>query len=382
MYHKHGGDIYSYSQIRDFSANINAQGMPESVREAARAAVDASLHYPDPAYRSLRYALAEREGVDDSQIICGNGAAELMFSLAAARRPGSAFLAVPSFFEYEQALTAFGCRIDYFCLRESEGFVLKADFLEAIPEGTEMIILGNPNNPTGRLVSGEILKSLFAICQERHIFLVLDESFFDFLTEEDRGKTLDGVSELREMKNLFLLKSFTKMYGMPGLRFGYGICSDTALLDQMRSMMQPWNVSVPSQMAAEAAADEISFAKKTAADTARNRQEMKRRMEECGYRVYDSNANFLLFQDEIDLSGAGNEAEEKLHGTVRKESMKECQNAGHGRCTLQEFCLQHGFLIRDCSNFPGLSRGYYRICVRGHEENELLLAVLRKAVRR
>ena len=143
MFHKHGGDIYEYKNIRDFSANINFRGMMQSVCDAASEAVARSVHYPDPEYRSLRNALAQREnallgkkdyGVDErsgttqdmengkfdlkeragklsgtrigpQHIICGNGAAELMFALAAARRPKQALLAAPSFFEYEQALT-------------------------------------------------------------------------------------------------------------------------------------------------------------------------------------------------------------------------------------------------------------------------------------
>jgi threonine-phosphate decarboxylase len=158
-----------------------------------------------------------------------------------------------------------------------------------------------------------------------------------------------------------VLKSFTKMYAMPGLRFGYAICGNLQLLEAMRTVMQPWNVSIPAEMAAQAAAAETDFAKESARRTAENRWEMKRQMEACGYLVYESNANFLLFCD----------SRERVHAQL-------CQPQG----TLQDFCLEHGFLIRDCSNFPGLTQGYYRVCVRSKEENESLLAVLRMAAER
>lgn len=356
MFHKHGGDIYSYKSIQDFSANINFRGMPETVREAAMRAVDASVHYPDPEYRTLRAALARRENIPSGcseitpdQIICGNGAAELMFSLSAALKPKRALLAAPSFFEYEQALTAFGCEIRYFYLEEERGFRLDESFFNAVTGETDIIILGNPNNPTGQLIEKTVLEKLLEICRQKHIFLVLDESFFDFLSEEDRMGTLAGVRETAAIPDLFVLKSFTKMYAMPGLRFGYGVCSNTELLEKMRVIMQPWNVSVPAQAAAEAAASELVFAVETAKQVSVNREQMRGWMEQAGYSVFPSCTNYLMFQGPGDL---------------------------------KEFCLEHGYLIRDCSNFPGLEKvtsdkSYFRICIRSSQENESLMEILK-----
>lgn len=387
MFHKHGGDIYEYKNIRDFSANINFRGMMQSVCDAASEAVARSVHYPDPEYRSLRNALAQRENallkkkvydgtaarrstaqdmengktgsaknngklsgtrIGPQHIICGNGAAELMFALAAARRPKQALLAAPSFFEYEQALTAFGCGIRRFYMKAEEDFALREGFLDAVEEKIDIIILGNPNNPTGRLLESGFLLKLLKLCREHRILLVLDESFFDFLCEADQAKTFSGAGEILENPNVFVIKSFTKMYAMPGLRFGYGLCGDEALLQAMRQMMQPWNVSVPAQAAAEAASGELDFARETARLTAAGREDMKLRMEQLGYQVFSSDTNFLLF--------AGPE-------------------------NLKEFCLQQGVLIRDCSNFPGLEKGFFRICIRSEEENHALLGILEAALK-
>lgn len=367
--HEHGGDIYSYKNVRDFSANINFRGMPETVRLAAQEAVTQSIHYPDPRYRTLRAVLAERESeicrkqetlcedvmrqdilceacrIHPHQILCGNGAAELMFALAAARRPAKALLAAPSFFEYEQALSAFGCEIRRFYLKKEQEFRLEKSFLEAIEEGTDLIILGNPNNPTGQVLQTDFLEKLMQICLSRQILLVLDESFFDFLDVVSCQETFSGVSRVTENPNIFVMKSFTKMYAMPGLRFGYGVCSDTRLLDQMRFVMQPWNVSIPAQMAAQAAAKELEFAAASATETAENRSELSGALEKAGYQVYPSAANFLLLEGPEDL---------------------------------RAMCLDRGFLIRDCSNFPGLEKGFFRVCVRSEKENQMLFAVLKE----
>ncbi|MCD8105263.1 MAG: aminotransferase class I/II-fold pyridoxal phosphate-dependent enzyme [Lachnospiraceae bacterium] len=384
MAHRHGGDIYTYRNAADFSANINFRGMPASVHEAAVRAIDASVHYPDPDCRALRYALAVREesfygtaGVYPEHMICGNGAAELMFALVGACRPRKALLAVPSFFEYEQALSAAGCEIVYFELKPEQDFTLGKDFLESVCDFSEkrvypdllsnpvsgqgiqmsgrlsdrdMVILGNPNNPTGQLIEKEILAKLIRICRERHILLVLDESFFDFLSEADRAETFSGSACMEGNPDLFVIRSFTKMYAMPGLRFGYGLCADKSLLNIMRQQLQPWNVSLVAQEAATAAAAEYEFARESAALTAQNREIMEAELRRAGFSVCSSCANFLLLR------------------------------APEG---LADICLESGFLIRDCGNFPGLCRNgngwaYFRVCVRSREENEALLRAMQR----
>ncbi|MCD8396329.1 MAG: aminotransferase class I/II-fold pyridoxal phosphate-dependent enzyme [Lachnospiraceae bacterium] len=412
MAHKHGGDVYTYSGVRDFSANINFQGMPGKVREAAIRAVDLSVHYPDPDCRALRQTLADyenecpqaaemtgkkhaakavsavmgddrggfdRQKLNPEQIICGNGAAELMFALAGAYRPQRALLAIPSFYEYEQALETCGCLITRYALRARQKFVLGKDFLDAaarfaedaeplqvsdtdnFPQGAipgreradcdnerKMIILGNPNNPTGCVIACEILRALIELCAKKQILLVLDESFLDFLSEEDQAHTFSGACVVPEMPGIFVIRSFTKIYALPGIRFGYGLCSNRQLLAQMRRLLQPWNVSLVAQETARAATREREFARESARLVAVNRGQMAAVLKEAGYEVFPSSVNFLL------LRGPEN---------------------------LAEYCLKQGFLIRDCSNFPGLERtgdgkAYFRVCVRSQAENEALLEAM------
>ncbi|MCD7762026.1 MAG: aminotransferase class I/II-fold pyridoxal phosphate-dependent enzyme [Lachnospiraceae bacterium] len=364
MTHKHGGDIYSYHDIKDFSANINFCGMPSSVREAAITAVDESIHYPDPECRSLRTALAEREkklyaAVLPEHIICGNGAAELFYALAGAFRPEHALLAVPSFYEYEQALGAFGCKITRFPLNPEDSFSLGEAFLNAVSAFAGqfssrrlMIILGNPNNPTGSVIETVVLRALIRLCGSAHILLVLDESFLDFLDEADQKKTISGAVKVPDDPNLFVIRSFTKIYALPGIRFGYGLCSDQKLLVQMRMLVQPWNVSHVAQKAAEAAASECEFARMSAEVISQNRQSLICALQDAGLTVFPAAANFLLVR---------------------------------GPEGLKDACLKYGILIRDCGNFPGLEfsgdgRGYFRVCVRSQAENEELVKVIRQCL--
>lgn len=341
--HQHGGDIYSKEYRIDFSANLNPLGMPESVREAAKAGVDRSVNYPDVHCRKLREALAKKEGVLKESIICGNGAAELIFLLAATEKPGRSLLVAPGFAEYEQALTSVNCRMDFYYLKEEHGFALAEDYLDRLKEEWDMIFLCNPNNPTGVTIEPGLLKQILGICKERKIRVVLDLCFLDFLEDSEKA---DVAAHAADYPNLFILKAFTKTYAMAGLRLGYGISADIALLKRMREHIQPWNVSIPAQMAGCAALKETEYVSLTRALITRERKWLKERLAELEFSVYDSKANFIFFK---------------------------------GPPGLTEKCAREGILIRDCGNYRGLEKqAYYRIAVRTHEENMELIKVLRK----
>ena len=205
--HKHGGDIYRHKNVLDFSSNCNPYGTPEGVKKAGAAAMELVCHYPDVECESLRRALAQAEGVPMESIICGNGAADLIFGLALALKPAKALLPAPTFAEYEQALTACGCETEYYFLSEEEGFRPGEGFLDHIGKDMDMVFFCNPNNPTGVAVEPEYLKKLAQRCRDTGTFLVLDECFEDFLEEAEKY-SMKGY--LEEYPQMFLLKAFTK----------------------------------------------------------------------------------------------------------------------------------------------------------------------------
>ena len=128
----HGGEVYDHPGVIDFSANINPLGTPPAVLEAVAASLPFLSQYPDPYCRELTAAIAHYEGVPQSQILCGNGAAELIFSLCQALRPKKALVPVPSFSEYRSALEAVGCETVQYPLSREKGFLLDETFLPAL----------------------------------------------------------------------------------------------------------------------------------------------------------------------------------------------------------------------------------------------------------
>lgn len=347
----HGGDIYGNRKVRlDFSINVNPLGMPENVCQAAKDSIERCASYPDVACRKLRQAVCAWYQVPETQVIFGNGAAELIDLLVQAVRPGKALLLAPTFSEYEAALRKTGTALSFFYLKEEENFALSAESYREALRQTEpdMVFLCSPSNPVGNVIGRQAMEEILWECRTRGIMAVADECFLDFLEEPDRNSCLTRFG--RE-SNLFVLKAPTKAFAMAGLRLGYGFSSDRELLERMESMGQPWRVSIPAQAAGEATfwAGREDFLKRTREIVGKEREFLRQGLTEMGFHVYDSRVNFLLFRD----------------------------FAGPEESCLLQFLLSRGILIRSCGNYRGLDTNFYRICVKNHEENQELLKILR-----
>lgn len=339
----HGGEVYSHPVQLDFSANINPLGTPRAVQEAVAASLPLLFQYPDPYCRALVQAIARYEGVCTDTILCGNGAADLIFALCGALRPQRALLPVPSFSEYRAALATVGCETEYYFLKEEEDFALTGDFLPALEAfGGQLVMLCNPNNPTGQVISPALLHQILEICSRKQLFLFVDECFLD-LTEGGEALSLKGL--LRQYPNVLLLKAFTKSFGMAGLRLGYCLCGNPGLLQSMGAQSQAWNVSTPAQMAGVAALQETEFLSRANAIIRTERPRMAAALGKMGLRVIPSKVNYLLF---------------------------------HSRQALGEPLLSRGIQIRDCSNYPGLGTGWYRTAVKLPDQNRQLLDAIKE----
>ena len=336
----HGGDIYRHPGALDFSSNINPLGTPESVIRAACDSMKEISSYPDVLQEKLLAKLSVYEKVPQEQLICGNGAAEVIFSFVHAVRPETALVTAPSFAEYEGALQSADCEIRYHILEEKNGFRLTEAFLDALTPDLDMAFLCNPNNPTGCTIDPDLMKRILERCRDHGIWLLVDECFQDFL---DDPHGLSVRDELDTHPQLFILKAFTKRYAVPGIRLGYGLSANAELLEAMHRIVQPWNVSVPAQAAGAAALDEEAYVEEARALIRKERAFLKEELEKLGFRVFDSKANYIFFR---------------------------------GPAGLQKKTLEKQVLIRDCSNYRGLEEGYYRVAVRRHEENLCLLDAL------
>ena len=237
---RHGGDIYDGGIALDFSANVSPLGTPRSVTDAIERALPELYRYPDPYCRTLVQTISEYEGVPKNFVLCGNGASELIYAYCGAVRPKRAMELAPTFSEYSLALRRTGCEIVRFALKQEENFDLRKDFLPFFArEELDALFLCNPNNPTGRLIADDLLEEILRICREKNIALFVDECF---LSLSDGG--VDLTPSLSDFPQLFILKAFTKSFGMAGLRLGYGLSADEALLRwAMRSF---WRKTEPS----------------------------------------------------------------------------------------------------------------------------------------
>lgn len=341
----HGGDIYSQRVKLDFSANVNPFGAPEAVKAAVRAAAEALSPYPDPYCGPLRAQLAARLGVERGSVLCGNGAAELIYQFAAALKPRKALLPVPSFSEYEGALRAAGCEPAFYPLCRENGFALTDAILEAITPDTDLLLLCSPNNPTGRSVEKGLLLSILDRCRKTGAWLFLDECFFE-LTDKEKAFSL--AEQLKPGDRVFLLRAFTKAYGMAGLRLGYGICRNRQMLADMSRLIQPWNVSTPAQTAGLAALGCPDWPQKARNLIRSEKPFLLKGLNALGLRALPGDANYLFFS---------------------------------GTPGLYEDLKERGILIRNCENYRGLASGDYRIAVRTRPENEALLKAMGEVLR-
>lgn len=342
----HGGDWagfeaeYGYAPI-DFSANVSPLGVPDGVRQAMIQAIDEMDRYPDPLCRQLTDVLAAVEEVAPQHVICGNGAADLVFRLTTAVQPKKALITAPAFAEYEEALLAAGCQVMRYPLSKENDFRLDPGFSEAITEDTDMVFLCQPNNPTGVTDGRKMLLQVLRRCEETGAFLLMDECFNDFLDEPDKH-TMKGYT--KSSRNLVILRSFTKMYAMAGVRLGYCICSHEGMMWKMRRAVQPWQVSHMAQKAGVAALQEKEYVKGVRSIVKKERLRLLEELRRMGLHVVPGEANYLLFYS---IPG------------------------------LDEALREKGFLIRNCRNYHGLEEGWYRIAVRTEKENTMLMDAVR-----
>ena len=164
----HGGDIYAGDVRLDFSASVSPLGTPKSVIDALTRVLPELYHYPDPRCRALVQAIAKFERVPQERILCGAGASELIYTYCEAVRPKRAMVLSPTFSEYAIALQRTGCEIVRHTLAAEQNFDLQEDLLPRLSrEGIDALFLCNPNNPTGRLIQGELLEKILLRCRER-----------------------------------------------------------------------------------------------------------------------------------------------------------------------------------------------------------------------
>ncbi|MGF6375629.1 threonine-phosphate decarboxylase [Clostridiales Family XIII bacterium PM5-7] len=339
----HGGNIYKFShKIYDFSANLNPLGMPKEVKQAIVDHIDQYESYPDPFNRELISEISRFHHVPSDRICCGNGAADVIFRIGLGLKPKKALIVSPTFSEYEEAMDVAGCQVTHYLMKEENNFTITEEIFDYITDDIEMMFICNPNNPTGIPVDRSVMLNIAEACKKIGAILVIDECFSEFIEGEERFSVMDEITSLN---NVIILKAFTKIYAMAGLRLGYCICGDVSVAEKINDTLQPWSVSTVASKAGVAALKLEGFIEQTKVYISENRRFLVEGLKRLGYDVYDTEANYIFFRSEQDLIAP---------------------------------LLQHDIMIRSCANYITLDEHYYRIAVRTREENEYLLQCLGK----
>ncbi len=253
----HGGDVYHLARtlgldladLLDFSANINPLGFPPGIAAAIQQALPEIVHYPDRRCLELRRDLAAYHHLSPEQILMGNGSTELIYLVARALSPRQALIVAPAFSEYEHALKVAQVPVAFQITREEQNYTL-AEPLD--PKGADLVFLANPASPSGVLLAPELLLAVAAALDAAGVYLLLDEAFIDFV-EAASLKT-----HLARFPHLLILRSFTKFYGIPGMRLGCLLAAPD-LIARLAAVQEPWSVSTLAQAMGRACLQDLDY---------------------------------------------------------------------------------------------------------------------------
>ncbi len=328
-----------------YNANLNPLGVPESVTKALAANTDAIMRYPNVYYDGLKKAISTYAACKEEHIILGNGSSDLLRLFTALLSPKKAMVLVPSFSEYEKVLGIYGCETVFYELDESKDFEFDiADFVGHLDSSIDMIIIGNPNNPTSQIISRDDMETLAAVCKELEIFLLIDEMYIEFA---DKYQELTAVPLVEEYDNIAILRSISKFFAVPGLRLGYAIMNNEDNMNIINITSAPNQItSLTAAVCTEMFKDrEYVMESRSQIYTERNLIYSAMATNK-NVKLYKPYANFMLVK-------------------ILKEDVSANQIAAN--------CNLKGIVIRNCENIRGLSDRYIRFCFMKPSQNDLLV---------
>ena len=357
LVHQHGGDLdaierkygISKTEIKDFSGNINPLGFPKTAEKALAQNLSIVSTYPDKSYTSLRQAIAKYTGAKAAHIVVGNGSTELISTFIQTVHAKKSIIIGPSYSEYEREVTLCGGTFTYFPLKEEDNFSINLTaLLEALTVDVGMVIICNPNNPTGSAFTTLQLEKVLQHTKKTGASIMIDETYIEF---SDNLKEICAIPLVKKFDNLFVVRGTSKFFAAPGLRLGYGISSNQGFLERLKTNQDPWSVNSLAAFAGEKIFSDTDFHTTTQELISKER---KKALDELAtwknVKVFPSSANFILMKlltDKITADG------------------------------LYEKLIQKKMLIRDASSFTFLDEHYLRFCILLPEDNAALLKELK-----
>ncbi len=336
----HGNNIYQCEkqQIKaDFSSNIAFNNHSSQILSFLSGRMESLCNYPDPLAEKLTKMIAAHCCVDHNKVLVTNGSAEAFYMIAhylsnAVDSKCRTAILTPSFAEYEDSCTLYKHEITYLNL---------ADFHSLQTLNFDSLWLASPNNPDGRRLP---IADIYSLAKKnRDCKIILDRAYNSLSSEEERS------GEIPE--NVILVESFTKLYGIPGLRLGY-VVADPKIIASLSTMRPPWSVNALSLLGGEyilSNLDDLQIDVEELIGESRYLQDAVASIE--GFRLCRSNCNYFL----VEITD------------------------GRSAADLYDYLLEeHGILIRNCSNFRGLEATYFRVAAQSRENNNKLIAALKQ----
>lgn len=357
----HGGDVYTEGvhkgrDLIDYSSNINPLGVPKSFMNNIGEGINALTRYPDIEYRDVLKSLENYTDCPESYFVLGNGAAEIIDLVIACHK--SLLIVVPSFVEYEIDAKKWGCSIEYSYLKEitngkelskHEYGQLSYDYEDILNklQKVEALIIGNPNNPNGNIINKEEFQKILKYCEDNNKVIIIDEAFIEFTGKEQHSFD----KELKKYKCLFIIRALTKFFAVPGIRFGYGISSNSDLIKSIKQKQNPWNINCFAEVAANYVLKDNDYIQKSKQWIREERPIFLKELGSISFieKVFFTHGNYVLC---------------KLSGTNSEE--------------FYDLCLTEGFVIRKADNYRGLNHLYVRLAIKDRINNEKLITMFKK----
>lgn len=344
---EHGGDLLSYEncydgELIDYSSNINPLGPPKGLEKILIDSFNSLEAYPDIKYRRLKKSISNYLKCNDENIVVGNGAVELIdnFIILSNR----VFVCTPSFSEYEKRAIVHGkevIRIPY-----KDDFTIDILAIGSKIQKGDLVVLGNPNNPTGLRIDKIELIMLYDLIKKSNSYLLLDEAFFEFCPMD-----YDSIEVFRNTnyENLGIIRAATKFFALPGIRLGYG-CTSVDLAEKIANIELPWSINSLAESAGNYIFHNEEYIEKSKEYIKKERDYLFKELSNIeGIRVYPTETNYIL----IELL---NWKEEYVF----------------------KFFLQRGIVIRKCSSFIGLDNNHIRVAVKSRENNIKLMEIFKE----
>ena len=354
----HGGDLDGMSKkynikkedIIDFSGNINPLGFPEKTQKLLSENLSIIKTYPDKNYTNLKKEIANYVNIDKNFVTVGNGTTQLISIFIKSINAEKTVIIGPAYYEYEKEASLLGGSYFYFQLKEENNFNLNIkELLNVLKDDISLLIICNPNNPTGTVINNDALRTIAIHCMEKNISIMIDETYIEF-SQNIKNET--AINLVDDFDNIFVIRGTSKFFASPGIRLGYGVCKNQKFLDLLNKIQEPWSVNILASFVGENIYKEEEFIQKT-------KKLMINENKKCydflvklkNVKVYKTSANFILLK-------------------ILDKNIKSSY--------ICDELAKEGIIIRNCESFEFLDESFIRFCFLMPKQNDLLLSKLKK----